>query len=183
MKEKILAKVEESFLKAEAYYGRTFPRPNVIFKRNGTCAGYATRDCKTLMFQLDLAEHHEEDFILNTVPHEVAHNIQFHLYPRSKGHGYEWKSIMTRVMRIPADRCHSYDTSVTKTKKQGTHTYTCGCNTIFNLSTTLHNKILKGQNRRCLKCHSRIFLKSDTAESLLKQMEEIQNKLNNKKVS
>lgn len=181
-KEEILIEVENAFIIAEKYYNRTFPRPNVIFKRNGTCAGYASRDCKILMYQLDLAEHHKTAFI-QTIKHEVAHNIQFHLYPRSKGHGYEWKFIMTRVMRIPANRCHNYDVSVTKTKKQARHTYTCGCNTIFNLSTTLHNRIQNGKNRRCLKCHGRIFLKSDTAESLLAQLKEIQNKLNAQKVS
>jgi SprT protein len=100
MQEKILNKVEESFLKAEKYYNRTFPRPRIIFKRSGTTAGYAKRNCSELMFQLDLAEHHEKDFIDNTVPHEVAHCIQFHLYPKSQGHGYEWKFIMSRVMGI-----------------------------------------------------------------------------------
>ena len=179
-KEEILIEVENAFIIAEKYYNRSFQRPNVIFKRNGTTAGYATRDCKTLMFQLDLAEHHKTDFI-QTIKHEVAHNIQFNLYPRSKGHGYEWKYIMTRVMGIPANRCHDYDVSVTKTKQYKYFDYTCNCGYDHKLSTTLHNKILKGQRRRCMRCHSNIFLKSDTAESLLKQLEEIQNKLNQKK--
>lgn len=143
MQEKILNKVEESFLRAEKFYGRTFPRPRVIFKRSGTTAGFATCDCKVLMFQLDLAEHHERDFIDNTVPHEVAHNIQFHIHPTSQAHGYEWKFIMTRVMGILPDRCHSYNTLVTSVKRETRHIYTCPCQKEFKVSTTTHNRIQK----------------------------------------
>jgi SprT protein len=181
MQNDILNKVEESFLKAERYYNRTFPRPKVIFKRNGTTAGYARRDLSLLMFQLDLAESNKQDFMDNTVPHEVAHIIQFVLYPRSSAHGYEWKSIMTRVMNISPDRCHSYDTSVTVVKKQTTHLYSCGCGKEFNVTQTMHNKILKGSNRVCARCRGRLILKKmgnpyeQKLAALMKRMESASN--------
>jgi SprT protein len=177
MKEKILAIVEASFLKAEKFYGKTFERPKTfIFKRNGTCGGYANWGTKEMMFQLDLAETNEQDYLLHTVPHEVAHYVQFQQYGYCKAHGREWKFIMRNVMRIPADRCHSYDTSVTKTKKQTKHIYGCGCGKEFKLSTTLHNKILRGSNRICGTCRGRLHLikrgnpLEDEMTRLLKQL-------------
>jgi SprT protein len=172
----ITTEVENAYLIAERYYNRTFIRPRIIFKRNGTTAGYATRDCKTLMFQLDLAEHNKVDFI-TTVKHEVAHAIQFALYPRSQAHGYEWKFIMQRVMGIPADRCHEYDVSVTNVKRQTRHEYECGCGKTFNVSQTMHNKILRGSNRICGLCRTRLTLKKvgnpyeQKLANLLKQLE------------
>lgn len=166
MQQLILDKTEESFKKAEAFYGKTFSRPlNIIFKRNGTTAGYCNYRKKTLMFQLDLAEHNEEDFISQTVPHEVAHWIDFEhngIHRDRKGwiaHGYTWKYIMRRVYGLNPDRCHTYDTSVTITKKQDRYEYTCGCAT-HKISTTLHNKILRGQTRQCNRCRQRIVWKN-----------------------
>jgi len=160
MQDEILNKIEESFLKAEKFYNRSFTRPKVIFKRNGTTAGYARRDLSYLMFQLDLAEANKEDFINQTVPHEVAHSVQFELYPRSSPHGREWKYIMRYVMGISPDRCHDYDVSVTNVKRQTRHLYTCGCGKEFNLSTTKHNRIQRGyQKRVCLSCRGILSLK------------------------
>jgi SprT protein len=140
--DQILNEIENAFLIAENYYQRTFKRPKVTFKRNGSTAGWARRDCSELMFQLDLAESNSTDFV-STIKHEVAHIIQFHLHPRSQAHGNEWKYIMRRVFGLNPDRCHNYDTSVTKVKKQTVHIYTCPCQKEFKISTTMHNRIQK----------------------------------------
>lgn len=116
------------------------------------------------MFQLDLAENNREDFLINTVPHEVAHYVDDEVYGnkyvngRRQSHGPRWKYIMRMVYGLNPDRCHSYDTSVTLTKKQSRHEYTCGCRTHM-VSTTIHNKILRGQRRICLTCREAIVLK------------------------
>lgn len=188
MKEKILAKVEESFLKAEKFFGRTFDRPNnIIFKRSGLCGGYSNWYAKELMFQLDFAEAHEEDYITTTVPHEVAHYVQDQLYKGSKAHGREWKFIMRYVMGLAPDRCHHYDVSVTKSKTQTKHTYGCGCGKSFKLSTTMHNRIQRGlassnpidevrTRRRCKSCRGILQLikkgnpLEDKMAQLLKQL-------------
>jgi SprT protein len=162
----ILNKVEESFKKAEAFFGKTLERPrNIIFKRSGTTAGWSCYGRKELMFQLDLAEHHQEDFINETVPHEVAHYVDDLVYGnkyangRRQVHGPRWKYIMTRVYGLNPDRCHNYDTSVTITRKQDRYEYTCGCTT-HKISTTLHNKILRGNPRSCMRCRQRITWKN-----------------------
>jgi SprT protein len=175
-KDEISFQMEEAFKIADKFYGKSFERPKtVIFKRSGTCGGYANWGTKEIMFQLDFAENVGLEYI-QTIKHEVAHYVQFQQYGYCKAHGREWKFIMRNVMHIPADRCHSYDTSVTKTKKQTKHIYGCGCGKEFKLSTTLHNKILRGSNRVCGTCYGRLILikkgnpLEDKMAQLLKQL-------------
>lgn len=167
MKQRILDKVEESFKKAESYYNRTFSRPkHIVFKRNGTTGGWCWYSRSELMFQLDLAEHNGDDFLNQTVPHEVAHWIDKEVFgfqrcgSRRSIHGDTWKSIMRRVYGLNPDRCHDYDVSVTITKKQDRYEYVCGCFTTHKISTTLHNKILRGEWRKCKRCNQRISWKN-----------------------
>lgn len=158
MKNAILAKVEESFQKAEKFYNRTFVRPNhYLWKRKGTTAGHSNWGKRELMFQLDLAEANKEDFLSQTVPHEVAHFVQRQMYPFSSAHGREWKYIMRYVMGLDPDRCHMYDVSVTQTRKVRRIEYKCNCK-VHKITLTLHNKIQKGEWRRCLRCNTRIVL-------------------------
>lgn len=119
MKQRILDKVEESFKKAEAYYGRTFSRPkNIIFKTTGRVAGHCWYAKSELMFQITLAEHEGDRFINRTPAHEVAHWIDKEVYGfqhtgnRRIIHGKTWQFIMTRVMGQDCTRCHSYDTTI-----------------------------------------------------------------------
>ena len=154
MRNKILTTVEQAFLTAEAFYGRTFDRPTLIeFKRNGTKAGHCLLNNdlskRELMFQLDLAENNPDDFLAILVPHEVAHYIQFMFYAvrdgriknKLRSHGREWKFVMQVVYKIPADRCHDYDVSQTSHKRELRHTYGCKCCKEFSMSSTMHNKI------------------------------------------
>ena len=175
MKQQILDKVEECFQIAERYFNREFERPkNIIFKRNGTTGGYSHYSKRELMFQLDLAEHHGDDFLNRTVPHELAHYVQRAVYgyynsygKKVMPHGREWKSIMRNVFRLEPSRCHSYDTTVTKTRKgfkQKRFQWKCDCRT-FELTTRMHNACLtfKRQhphldhyNRVCKRCRGNI---------------------------
>lgn len=183
MKEAILAKVEESFKKAEAFYGKTFSRPTeFIWKRNGTTAGYCyhSPSKKTLMFQLDIAEANEEDFLVNTVPHEVAHYIQFEQYGyKQTPHGKFWKYVMRYVMGISPERCHSYDTSNIKKRTITRVQYDCSCRSRM-YTMTKHNRIVKGRKSYvCLICRTPVKLsekavlpvKKVSAKEELKQLQ------------
>ena len=154
MRDKILTTVEEAFVIAEKFYNRTFDRPTHIeFKRNGSMGGYCsiTYDLskRELMFQLDLAENHPEDY-RQTILHEVAHYVQFIHYGVRDGflvnklspHGREWKYVMETVYNLSATRCHHYNTNNTITKKELRHIYGCACTgKEFKISTTMHNRI------------------------------------------
>ena len=161
VKQEIIEKVEESFLIAERFYNKTFERPrNIIFKRNGATGGSSNYSQRELMFQLDIAEHNADDFIKVVVPHEVAHYVQRAIYGYShdvKPHGRQWKYIMVRVYNLPAERCHSYDVSVTKTRKRSRFMYSCGCSTTHSISSVIHNRIQSGKKRyTCNTCRQGI---------------------------
>jgi predicted SprT family Zn-dependent metalloprotease len=167
MQQRILDKVEESFKKAEAFYGRTFSRPqNIIFKRSGTTAGHSCYARKELMFQIALAEKEGDNFINRTPAHEVAHYIDDEVYGnkyvngRRQIHGARWKFIMTHVMKQEASRCHSFDTSAVKGKRERIEYY-CANGHNLNISSVIHNRIIAGNKRgyRC-KCGGKLTPKN-----------------------
>lgn len=187
MQDTILQKVEECFIIAEKFFKREFERPTkIIFKRNGTKAGTCSvsfdQSIRELMFQLDLAEHNKETYH-ETVVHEMAHYIQRMVFGSFvKSHGKEWKYVMKKVFNAEPIRCHNYDVSVTKTKRQNTYEYTCDCSRIIRVKTTSHNRIqnalkYQGKNPKpsyyqfCKCCRSMIQLVD-------KQQDTIETKIN-----
>lgn len=183
MRQQILDKIEESFKRAENYYGRSFSRPkNVIFKRSGTKGGHCNYSKSELMFQLDFAEAYPEDYLKETVPHEVAHWIDRELYgyTRHNGrrvmHGRTWKNIMIRCYGLSPERCHEYDVSVTKTKSQTRYSYKCGCRK-HSISQTVHNRILTGRNYRCSLCRQTIVAHVPTREEQIENFQREIDKL------
>lgn len=164
VQQEISKKIENCFLIAERFYQKSFTRPiDIIFKRSGTTAGHCNYSKKELMFQLDLAEHNATEFINQIVPHEVAHYIQRAVYGYNanvKTHGREWKFIMSRVFNIRPDRCHAFDTSVTKTKRKKRFEYRCNCKS-HEITSIMHNRMLLNKKRyMCCLCRTEIsFIK------------------------
>ena len=66
-------------------------------------------------FNIKLAVQNPDEYYDQIVPHEVAHHIQYMLFPKSmkklEGHGKEWKGIMKNVFGLSPDRYHSMDTT------------------------------------------------------------------------
>lgn len=193
MKDTILQQVEECFIVAEKFFNKTFARPtDIIFKRNGTTAGTCLvsfdQKVRELMFQLDLAEHNKNTYYAIVI-HEVAHYIQRMVFGNFvKSHGKEWKYVMKKVFNAEPIRCHSYDTSVTKTKKQNTYQYTCKCLNNFKIKTTTHNRIqesLKYQGSRsmpsyymiCKCCKSQLQLVANQNNTIENKLKDLKNKL------
>ena len=193
MKDTILQQVEECFVVAEKFFSRTFARPtDIIFKRSGTKAGTCMvsfdQNIRELMFQLDLAEHNKSTYH-EIVIHEVAHYIQRMVFGHFvRSHGKEWKYVMRTVFNADPVRCHSYDTSVTKTKRQNTYQYTCACSRIFNIKTTTHNRIqqalkYQGSNPKpsyysvCRCCKSPIQFVDNKSNTIENKLKDLKNKL------
>ena len=77
-------------------------------------AGYAYRWEKRVEFNLRFAE--EQDFE-TTIMHELAHIVQYEVYPFAKqAHGPEFKSIM-KTMGFSDRTYHSYNVKEAKSKK------------------------------------------------------------------
>lgn len=148
---------------AEKHFKREFDKPSVFFTLKGTSAGRAFYMENTLDFNVVLAKDNWQDFVTNTVAHEVAHLINYQQFPgefftangqrhtRIMHHGKGWKHIMMSVFKLDASRCHSYEVDKVQTRKQRRWAYKCSCKT-WNIATVTHNRIQKGQKRFCPDC-------------------------------
>ena len=122
LRKEILAKIEECYKMAEKHYERKIPRPKEVrFDLKGRVGGTATYSQDLLRFHLVFCVENKKDYINQTVPHECAHLINYHVNKPAPGkkklmpHGKEWKAVM-EVLGIPARVTHSYDMTSIQTK-------------------------------------------------------------------
>jgi len=109
MPEHIHARVETCYQQAEAFFKQRFVRAEVSFKLRGQKAGVAHLTENKLRFNPQLYRENREDFLRQTVAHEVAHLIAHQLFGlKIQPHGEEWQLIMRGVYELPPNRCHSY---------------------------------------------------------------------------
>lgn len=144
--------------KANQIFGRTFPMPMISLRLKGGTAGLAYSWEWMIKYNPEIYIRHKEDFKNRTVPHELAHLIVNTLYGRVKSHGREWRSVMHKLGIKEVTRCHSYDVTGIKNTRSRPFVYACGCRE-FNMTKTLHRKMLMGQTRTCLKCRTRLTYK------------------------
>lgn len=160
LSDKIESKIEETLMKAESIFKTKFSFPAVDYSLRGACAGQYVRKNETneevLRFNIELAKNNEEEFVTQTVPHEVAHLISRNMYgfPNGHGHGMRWKMTMM-ALGVEPTRCHSYDISVTTNRKRVE--YTCNCGQTFHLTA---HRIRKIHLYHCKKCKSKLFPKT-----------------------
>lgn len=126
--------------------------PNsIIFTKKGTTAGTActnpyTGECE-LNFNLQIMKDNWDKFD-NTIIHEVAHYTTFLIHGVLRTgrkrviHGQDWKNQMA-FLGGSQSRCHSYDVSNARSKRQRRWNYKCGCQT-HEIATVTHNRIQKG---------------------------------------
>ena len=144
--------------KANQIFGQTFPMPTISLHLRGGTAGKANASKWLIKYNPELYVRNKQDFVDRTVPHELAHLISRRLYGNIKSHGREWKTVMMKLGIEEITRCHNYDISGIKKTRNRPYVYTCGCKE-FHLTQLLHNKILRGQRRWCLKCKGTIVFK------------------------
>jgi len=155
MRKTIINKVNECIAKAEKHYGLEFETPLVRFDLRGRSAGQCLAN-QWLKFNMKIAEENREDFLATTVPHEVAHWIQFKVYNYGsvKPHGREWKYVMESVMGVPAVRCHAYSVESAR-KVKASYRYECNCRT-YDLTVIRHRRAMNGSEYRCRKCRGKL---------------------------
>ena len=139
---------------AEKRFARTFNKPYIRLDLTGKTAGQAWPTKNLLRFNQTLLLENRSHFLKHTVAHEVAHLLAYELFGHTiKAHGKQWQAIMTDLFKLPADRCHSYDT--TAARRTRVWRYRCGChNKVLELSTIRHNRIQKGAVYQCLQCRT-----------------------------
>lgn len=133
------AKVNDKLLAGiatiERVYGVKMVFPTISYALTGTTAGMAYYRHNLLKFNAKLLVENEQEFIENTVPHELAHLATELIYPEAhkrststgkrNPHGHQWQSIM-HTLGVEAKRCHSYDTSGTVRRKSTSVEVECG---------------------------------------------------------
>jgi SprT protein len=150
MPELLAVRVEQCFERAEAYFKRPFKRPAVSLKLRGQKAGVAHLDENLLRFNPQLYRENHEDFLRQTVAHEVAHLVAHQLFGGSvQAHGKEWQSIMTAVYGLPPNRCHTY---AVQRRQVARFIYRCPCATEFAFSAQRHELVRKGRRYLCRHC-------------------------------
>src|SRR3546814_372024 len=136
--------------------------PSCSFDLRGTTAGKAHMAKYHVQLNSVLYQENIQDFLEDTIPHEVAHLITYVLHGReAKAHGNEWQSIM-RALGVRPDRCHSYDTTNSAVAK-AVYKFKCDCK-VFELSSRRYKKGLAGHHS-CKKCQSKLHFVGEVKEN------------------
>ncbi|QJR82427.1 SprT family zinc-dependent metalloprotease [Alteromonas pelagimontana] len=148
-KQDVIQAVERLYHIAFTRLNTRFPLPEVTFRKSGKNAGTAFLQQNRINLHPLLFAHNKAAFFTDVIPHEVSHLITFQRFGRVKPHGKEWQYIMQFVFEVEPNTTHQFDLTPLKLK---TYPYRCQCSTV-ELSVRRHNKVLKGQQYRCLRCN------------------------------
>lgn len=132
----------------------------IQYDLRGTTAGKAYYGQALVKLNPILFHENTEDFIKNTIPHEIAHLLAVSIYGWSgRGHGPVWKDVMRKLGCNPA-RCHNYDVENAKVKRKSNVTmgFCSKCGTGVRLAPR-HLKALSRCSTRC--CGASITLEQD----------------------
>lgn len=123
-------------------------RPHYVkFDKRGKVAGTANYGRMELNFNMALLRQNPDEFIGQTVPHEVAHLITDWIWNgTAKPHGKEWKKVM-RNLGCKPKRCHSYDTENSGGYEKTKYHYRCSkCGADIFVGPTRHKRQQKHRN-------------------------------------
>jgi SprT protein len=141
---------------AEQHFKLSPSHPTILFDLKGKTAGVLSIQkygATKIRYNAALLQQYGQQFIQQTVPHEVAHLIARRLHgPNIKPHGREWRTIMS-FFNTPAMRCHNYDTSMSAVRTMRYYEYQCQCKT-HQISAIRHNRSNSGVTYLCRLCGS-----------------------------
>jgi SprT protein len=149
--EKISEKLNELIEACNAKF-QGFSFNDVKFSMNGrltSTAGRAFLEEGRLEFSKVLYAQNEEQFLNDTVPHELAHIVAYRVFG-DRGHGVHWKQVMN-FLGFEATRCHSYAVQRRSSAKQ--YSYGCACEgKTHEVSAQRQAWINKGKRYACNTC-------------------------------
>lgn len=126
-------------------------RPEVAWDLRGQAAGQANGRQNFIRFNRELAERYPDEFVAQTVPHELAHLVAFKKFGgRIRPHGREWQAVMIALGAEPR-RTHRFE--VTPVRKLKRFAYQCHCpDSEYQLTAIRHNRIQRGHMYVCKRC-------------------------------
>lgn len=160
MPELIHARVEACFQLAEAFFERDFRRPEISLQLRGQKAGVAHLGENLLRFNAQLYRENREEFLRQTVAHEVAHMVAHQVFgSRIRPHGEEWQLIMRGVYQLPPHRCHNYAVARRRTTR---YLYRCQCpDQQFPFTAQRHALVGKGRRYLCRRCRAQLVFSGE----------------------
>lgn len=120
-----------------------------------TVAGQAYFDGSNLIeLNQELFLANQGEFFDCIIAHEVAHILQFTMYPDAKRHhGKEWKKIM-KLLSVNPEPYHNLDVSAVDSRF---FRYSCSCGLNHSLTKHLHEKTQSGKVALCASCETRLI--------------------------
>jgi SprT protein len=157
----VIAASNSYLRRAEDIFGRPFASVGIAFDLSGRCAGMlkVSRDSCQVRYNPWIFAKYFEDNLSNTVPHEIAHYVNYRLYPRRRirPHGKEWKKLMA-AFGADASVTGNYDLTDVPQRPQRRFAYQCQCSE-HQFTTRRHNQVQKGSYRyRCRHCSTDLLL-------------------------
>ena len=145
----LLERVETAWQLCRDYHPG-LPRPQVWCDLRGKCAGQAHYGRGGLRFNPVLYRENRRAFLVDVVPHEMAHWLVRHLSDghKARPHGREWRTVMEQLFGLEARVTHSFDTGRASPTP---HCYQCGCQAHF-FTSRRHALARNGRHYRCLSC-------------------------------
>ena len=165
MKEAVKTAVHHYIDKANELYDLGLPYPKIMYKVRGTCGGKAHLKEFAVNFNEGLLVDNLSEYLNQTVPHEVAHLVDFRKNglqfkytrrgPQQVAHGPTFYRIM-RDFGVKEKRTHSMDVSKVRTKRTTTkYVYACTCGSEVTLGAIRHKKTgIDGVAAYRHKCHT-----------------------------
>ena len=146
---------------ANQKYGMNLRTPVIAFDLRGACAGQAWLQKHMIRYNISLLAKYGEEFITQTVAHEVAHLIAYvrNGYRKGKPHGQEWRAVM-RAFGADASRCHSFDVTEARVVKAD-YIYSCKCKE-WKFTAIRHRRAMESKRSgrggyRCPECRETLI--------------------------
>lgn len=161
LQQQVETAVRQAEKRARDFYRLDLPEASIDFSLRGRCAGQAMVDHSgetSLRINQQLLAENLDDFLSNTIPHEVAHlvvNWQARgKRQRPRPHGPEWQAVMQDCYDLLPKRCHSFRTTPARVVPRP-FLYTCNCSE-HRLTSIMHNRISKSYQALCKACRTPI---------------------------
>ncbi len=161
LRQQVETAVRQAEQRARDFYRIALPEASIDFSLRGRCAGQARvdRNGETgLRINQQLLAENLDDFLSNTIPHEVAHLVvnwqARNKRQRPRPHGPEWQAVMQSCYDLSPERCHSYQTMAARVVPRP-FLYTCICRE-HRLTSIMHNKISRSYQALCKACKTPI---------------------------
>jgi SprT protein len=134
------------------------PRPTVWCDLRGKCAGQAHFGRGGLRFNPLLYTDNRRAFLVEVVPHEMAHWLVHHLRDGhlARPHGREWRTVMRRLFGLAPRVTHVFDTA---RASPAPYRYVCGCRE-HAFTARRHALACRGRGYRCRHCAQTLVYQS-----------------------